>query len=1058
MRNCIIPNTVIATLTFIVCSFLNASAQSPGQIVRRSSPGTVLDPNSDGYVSTNNTGFTTSDVTQSEILFKTISPAFLEPIGDLATGASGSFTDLVTSPTDKTGFVAYYDGTNLIFRLRVGSISSGAKAYSILIDADFKAGNSGSQPDPNYVAPTSQGSGNIGFEWEVLLATGNSTTVTVYEADGKIGPSIVQAYQTTNSNNWQISTALTTSSNNPDYFYDFYVPISVFTGTHAITGSTAFRFVATTVNSPTSALTGSRSDIFGVNDVNYTSTPEGWLAALNGTPPMTLTSLSSGSVAGPCTNAPVITSPSVVIGSGRSISGTWARRDATMDANATITISRYSSAGALLNTYTSTSAYPSGVATGTTWTITSITAASGDYFVAKAKGTNATLNESECLQSNIIYTTCSATINPTVLTNSGAKGICGSLTTGATSALIYRMDATGNTLMNPSNANTTYTANTFTWFACSGGTNNVGNGTYMVILTGAGCQSTPVFDCISSGNGSLAGLTVSTGITFPAAIYPFHTTISGVVPTFTGAQVATLFINNVLKSTVTIPANTTSYSFSGLQLNANDNIKVYLSGNGCTVYNSTTVLCYNQPPVITTDANGKLLAGATTVAGIAAANASITLNRVTTTTANWTTTANASGAWSVTVPALTANDTYTATVTSAGGCNTASAASSTATVAAVTANCPTISLTPVSNTPYTDTSTIVYGTVNVTTTGSIVRLYVDGALAGSQTVNTTGAQNWSIISSLPFYNGAVLKATFQSGANGSEKTDCATSTVTCTSPTTPGITPTSSNIFTGQNVTYNVTSAVSSTWYAVQDNTGRSYATSIYTSTTNPFNITTSNFSTPGTYNLLISANKLTGCAASMAGATVVVSAVVTPVRFVSVHAKKNNQGNTVSWHVTGESEVSHYEVEKSPDGINFGVIGSVKYKQATAAVNQYNFTDVTASNTDKVYYRVRQVDNNHYYTLSSIVMVKTNSENLFQVWPNPATSQVNVNIMVNSSQATYIELVDLTGGKLLSKQVSLFAGVNSVLIKDLNTVSAGVYVVKVFADGKQHMQKIVIK
>ena len=1052
-----ILHTVVFTIS-IVYSFLNTSAQSPGQIVRRSSVSTVLDPNGDGYTSTNTSGFTTSDITQSELQFKTIPPAFLEPIGDLATGASGSFTDLVTSPTDKTGFVAYYDGTNLLFRVRVGSISSGAKAYSILIDADFKAGNSGSQADPNYVAPTSQGSGNIGFEWEVLLSAGNSTTITLYETDGKIGPNIVQKYQTVNAGNWQMSMALTTNSNNPDYFYDFYIPISQFTGTYALTGSNPFRFVATTVSSPTSALQGNRSDIFGVNDVLYPSTPDGWLAALNGAPPMTLTSLSSGSVAGVCTNPPVITSSSVVIGSGQSISGTWTRKDNTMDANATISVYRYSSAGVLLNTYTSTSAYPSGVATGGSWTLTGITASSGDYFVAKAKGTNATLNESECLQSNIIYTTCSSTINPTVLTQSSSKGICGSLTTGATAALIYRMEATGNTLMNPSNANTTYGAGTFTWFVCSGGTNNVSNGTYMVILTGSGCQSTPVFDCISGGAGSLTGLAVNTGITFPAAIYPFNDTIAGLVPTNAAVQMATLFINNVLKATVSIPANTTSYVFRGLQLNAGDNIKVYLSGASCTVYNSTTVLCYNQPPIITTDANAKLLAGVTTISGTSAANASITVNRVTTTTANWTTTANSSGAWSVTVPALTAGDTYTATVTAASGCSTASAASSTATVATVTTTCPTMNLTPVTNTPYTDTSTIVRGTVNVTTTGSIVRLYVDGALAGSQTINTAGTQNWDIISSLPLYNGAVLKATFQSGATGSEKTDCGgTMTVVCTSPTTPGISPTSTTINAGQSVPYNVSSAVPTTWYAVRDNTGNSYATSIYNVAATSFGLTTSVFNTPGTYNLLLTADKLTGCPASTAAATVVVNAIATPVRFVSINARKTSAGNVVSWVVADEADVNHYEIEKSFDGINFGVIGSVKYNQATGAEKHYSYTDVAAPNTEKVYYRIRQVDNNHIYTLSSIVMVKS-SETLFQVWPNPARSQVNVNITVSSSQSTYVELLDLTGSKLLSKPVHLVTGINSVLVKELNTFTPGIYIFKVFADGENHMQKIVIK
>jgi hypothetical protein len=338
-------------------------------------------------------------------------------------------------------------------------------------------------------------------------------------------------------------------------------------------------------------------------------------------------------------------------------------------------------------------------------------------------------------------------------------------------------------------------------------------------------------------------------------------------------------------------------------------------------------------------------------------------------------------------------------------------------------------------------------------------LYVDGALAGSQTFNTppTGTLNWDITSTLPLYYGAVLKATFQSGATGSEKTDCTTSTVICTSPATPGITPTSTTITAGQNVAYSVSGAIPSTWYAMRDNTGSSYATSVLNASATTFTLTPANFSSPGTYNLLLSADKLTGCPASTAAATVVVNPIVTPVRFVSINARKTNQGNVVSWIVSDETDVNHYEIEKSSDGVNFGIIGSVKYKQATSAENHYSYTDVAVANTEKVYYRIRQVDNNYFYTLSSIVMVK-NNENLFQVWPNPTTGQVNVNISVNSSQSTYIELLNLTGSKLLSKPVHLVTGINSVLVKELNTFTPGIYIFKVFADGESHMQKIVIK
>ncbi len=217
----------------------------------------------------------------------------------------------------------------------------------------------------------------------------------------------------------------------------------------------------------------------------------------------------------------------------------------------------------------------------------------------------------------LFHTTCASTINPTVLTQSSSKGICGSLTAGATAVAIYKMDATGNTLMNPGSSNTTYGAGTFSWFSCGGGASNVTNGTYMVILTGSGCQSTPVFDCISSGSSSLSGLTASTGITFPTVIYPFHTSITGAVPTFQRRANSYVVYQQCAENN---SEHTGQYNqpihFSALQLKAGDNIKIYLSGNSCTVYNSTTVTCYNQPPVITTDANGVLLAGATTISGI----------------------------------------------------------------------------------------------------------------------------------------------------------------------------------------------------------------------------------------------------------------------------------------------------------------------------------------------------------------------------------------------------------------------------------------------------------
>lgn len=150
----------------------NAFAQSPGIIIRPAAGAgaTPLNPNGDGFSSKNDSGFVSSDITQSEIPYKIVPPAFLEPTSDLLRGPGQMYSDLVRQ-VDGSGFYIYNDGTNLLFRMRVGNVVSGSKGYSVLIDTDGKIGSTGAYADPNYQAATTGVNGNPGFELEVVLET-----------------------------------------------------------------------------------------------------------------------------------------------------------------------------------------------------------------------------------------------------------------------------------------------------------------------------------------------------------------------------------------------------------------------------------------------------------------------------------------------------------------------------------------------------------------------------------------------------------------------------------------------------------------------------------------------------------------------------------------------------------------------------------------------------------------------------------------------------------------------------------------------------------------------
>jgi hypothetical protein len=318
--------------SFLLLFIGNTFAQSPGIIVRPAAGigNTPLNPNGDGFTSSSANGFVSSDITESEIPYKIVPPAFLEPTSDLMRGPAQLYSDLVRQ-VDGSGFYIYNDGTNLLFRLRLGNIVSGSKGYSVLIDTDGKIGGTGAYADPNYQAATTGVNGNPGFELEVVLET--NFRVAVYNVDGSSNPSKIDSFGI--NTNSQISIALSAVSGTPDYFYDFYVPISSL----GISASTPLRMVATTVMAPKPAIGGPKSDIYGVDDSQYNDPMKSWEAAINNTPTYNLTNINNGGggVGAACTAAPTLTGP-LQEGAGITVSGSWTALDGTKPATATITL------------------------------------------------------------------------------------------------------------------------------------------------------------------------------------------------------------------------------------------------------------------------------------------------------------------------------------------------------------------------------------------------------------------------------------------------------------------------------------------------------------------------------------------------------------------------------------------------------------------------------------------------------------------------------------------------------------------------------------------------
>jgi hypothetical protein len=87
-------------------------------------------------------------------------------------------------------------------------------------------------------------------------------------------------------------------------------------------------------------------------------------------------------------------------------------------------------------------------------------------------------------------------------------------------------------------------------------------------------------------------------------------------------------------------------------------------------------------------------------------------------------------------------------------------------------------------------------------------------------------------------------------------------------------------------------------------------------------------------------------------------------------------------------------------------------------------------------------VDNINLYDLGNVgVNSLANSTNGFDVYPNPASNEVNVKITSNNAQTSSIKVLNNLGQVMIIKNVSLNVGTNSVQI-DTKQLASGIYYV----------------
>ncbi|MCU0421267.1 MAG: T9SS type A sorting domain-containing protein [Bacteroidia bacterium] len=184
------------------------------------------------------------------------------------------------------------------------------------------------------------------------------------------------------------------------------------------------------------------------------------------------------------------------------------------------------------------------------------------------------------------------------------------------------------------------------------------------------------------------------------------------------------------------------------------------------------------------------------------------------------------------------------------------------------------------------------------------------------------------------------------------------------------------------------------------------------------------------------------------------------PVNLVSFNGRNNKGDVKLNWTTAGERNNRGFYVERSIDGKSFTEVGFVKGNITTAVVTNYTHTDEQAfviNNTNKLFYRLRQVDLDGKFNYSNVIVVLEEASDKFAVsaYPVPFTNELSINVNSTSTDAITVEVYDVQG-RLLLNQVQETVINNVINVNNINQLQSGVYLVKVSQGGTQQTIRIV--
>jgi hypothetical protein len=176
------------------------------------------------------------------------------------------------------------------------------------------------------------------------------------------------------------------------------------------------------------------------------------------------------------------------------------------------------------------------------------------------------------------------------------------------------------------------------------------------------------------------------------------------------------------------------------------------------------------------------------------------------------------------------------------------------------------------------------------------------------------------------------------------------------------------------------------------------------------------------------------------------------PVVFLLFNARCENGKVFLTWKTAQEFNGSQFDIERTIDGNNWTVIGSLHATGNSNTERSYSFSDNAPS--PAAIYRIAEYDIDRRVKYTSIIRSDCDAKDNWKIWPNPVSENLWININTAAASKIIIKIFDSKGALISSQQNNLLRG-NNLLNVDMEKIAAGTYHVLVNWDNGQ-IQKVV--